>query len=407
MNFFAPRGPCYDQSRIGPAPGSEAYALDIAAAANAWNSALGSTRAPGIPSFLTGTGYDLQVAVSGGGPWCGIGSYDVTPWVITLANTCPNGGNHSDVRTTLTHELSHALGLVDNAEELGQPGVSDGCTTNLNLDGTINALVCQHDIEMVYAAYGMRHGQGLPIDFWSQPIVTGLNVTPSSLTLQPNEQAAVSVTCLRFDRAGGLQSGGGQLSPPADNCSLDGLGFTWSIDNQTIASISAGGVGRELVTGGAAGSTLLRVGLSAPPAGAQFGAIFAEMGTEIAITVPSSGPGPFRATSISGVTVPITASGTYPVWATVENQPAGTTLAVAFTLTYSNTGKTVSTGFSTTPYPLVVPPGSYSIHITATPFAGQAGTGFTTDLPVCTGSGGGGQLAPRVERPGPDAKQGC
>ena len=192
MNFFAPRVPCYDQIRIGPAPGSEAYALDIAAAANAWNSALGSTRAPGIPSFLTGTGYDLQVAVSGGGPWCGIGSYDVTPWVITLANTCPNGGNHSDVRTTLTHELSHALGLVDNAEELGQPGVSDGCTTNLNLDGTINALVCQHDIEMVYAAYGMRHGQGLPIDFWFQPIVTGLNVTPSSLTLQPNEQAAVS-----------------------------------------------------------------------------------------------------------------------------------------------------------------------------------------------------------------------
>lgn len=402
-NFFAPRVSCGTQIRVGPAPGSEAYTTEIAEAAGAWNGALVDHRAPGIPSFLPGTGYDLQVVVTGGGPWCGTGSYNATPWVITLANSCPGGGNHGDVRTTLTHELSHALGMVDNAERLGQPGVSDGCTSNLNQDGTINALVCQHDVEMVYAAYGMRGGQALPIDFWLQPIVTGLDLAPPSLTLQPTQQAQVAVTCLSFDRPGGIQSGGGQLAPPAENCSLDGLGFTWSIDNGGVASISPSG----LVTGIATGSTTVRAGLTSPPSGAQLGAVFARMGSEVSVTVPGEPPGPFRATAITGVPVPVTGAGTYAAWGTVANQPGGT-LLMAFNISYSNgVIPPTFTGFSAAPYQLVVPSGSYNIHIQAIPAVGvQPGLGFETDIPVCTG-GGGILLAARPDGPTPDAKGGC
>ena len=409
-NFFAPRVACGAQIRVGPAPGSEAYAAEIAEAADAWNNALVDSRAPGIPSFVPGTGYDLQVVVTGGGPWCGSGSYNTTPWVITLANSCPGGGNHSDVRTTLIHELSHALGMLDNAERLGQPGVSDGCTSNLNQDGTINALVCQHDVEMVYAAYGMRDGQGLPIDFWLQPIVTGLDVTPSSLTLQPTQQAQVSVTCLRFDRAGGVQAGGGQLAPPAENCSLDGLGFSWTIDNRQVADIPFSNTAVGVVTGVGTGSTTVRVGLTTPPSGGQLGAVFARMGSEVSVTVPGEPPGPFRVTAITGVPVPITSSGTYATWAAVANQPPGT-LQVAFNITYSNgVFQPIFTGFSASPYQLVVPGGSYNIHIEAIPaVGGQTGLGLTTDIPVCTdgGGGGGGQLVARLEPPTPDAKGGC
>lgn len=409
--FFAPRVPCGTQIRIGPAPGSAAYAADITEAANAWNTALVDTvRARGIPSFVPGTGYDVQVVVTGGGPWCGHGSYNTTPWVITLDNSCPGGGNRSDVRTTLTHELSHALGMVDNAEELGQPGVSDGCTSNLNLDGTINALVCQHDVEMVYAAYGMRDGQTVPIDFWSQPIVTGLDLTPSSLTLQPNQQAQVLVTCLRFDRAGGAHSGG-QFSPPAA-CNLDGLGFSWSSDSQGIASVPFSNGAANTVTGGSlvGRTTLVRAGMSVPPSGAQLGAIFARMGSEVSVTIPGPPPGPFRVTDLTGVPVPITGGGTYSLWGIAANQPSGT-LTMAFNVSYSNgVIQPVFTGFSASPYQLVVPGGSYNIHIEAIPaVGGQTGLGLTTDIPVCTdgSGGGGGQLVARLEPPTPDAKGGC
>ncbi len=309
------------------------------------------------------------------------------------------------------------LGFKDNAERLGAPGVSEGCTTNLNQDLTINALVCQHDIEAIYSAYGLR-GE-LPSDFWNQKILTGLQLDPTSATLHANETVTVTAIALVYDRSGAVAGGGGggNLAPPTVDPSLNGVSLTWSSDAVNVASISATSGNPVTIRGlssPAGGSTIVRAGVSGGlPANVQQGAIFGNMGTEVAVTVvgtgtPPPGSGPFKATGITGVPVPITAAGTYPIWASVESPPAGT-LAMAFNISYSNgVIAPIFTGWSASPYQLVVPAGSYNLQIEAIPaVGGQTGVGFVANIPVCTGGGGGGELvAPRREIT-PDAKEGC
>ncbi|MEO8295436.1 MAG: hypothetical protein ABI613_07980 [Gemmatimonadota bacterium] len=137
-------------------------------------------------------------------------------------------------------------------------------------------------------------------------------------------------------------------------------------------------------------------------------------GQEILVTV-SPGPPPgtgFRVTAINGVTPPVTVAGTYPINASVTQQPAGT-LEMSWKIVYSTVPlDTIRIAYGPNAYNLGVTGGSYTVRVYALPRSGS-GTNWTSgaegiqDFTVCTGGGGGGggdQAAPAGDN---DAVGGC
>jgi hypothetical protein len=95
-----------------------------------------------------------------------------------------------------------------------------------------------------------------------------------------------------------------------------------------------------------------------------------------------------RVTAISGAPTPITTAGTYTLSATVccGLPPYG----IKWDISYSNGVRpNVSTAYGSASYSLVVPAGSYSISVTATPRESswlRVGTALVSTYPVCTGA---------------------
>lgn len=102
-------------------------------------------------------------------------------------------------------------------------------------------------------------------------------------------------------------------------------------------------------------------------------------------------------TALTGVPTPVTGAGTYWLSATIA-QGAGP-FVVSWAVHYSNgVAPDVVTSFGANTLELVVPPGSYTITVRATPKESTyLRTGITSqfDLPVCTGGGGNGELSAR------------
>jgi hypothetical protein len=260
-------------------------------------------------------------------------------------------------------------------------------------DGSINNTVCRHEVEKVYAAYGIVPLAGISVtNFYGRHIITGLNATPSSVTLAIGATANISVTQLLF-------ANGAFASAP-----LGSVGLTWGSDAFSIATVNNTGT----ITAQATGQTTVRAKLigSSVPSTYQISGVMAQDGQGIAVTVstaPPPGPG-FRVYDITGVPQPITASATYTFRAQVVDGGDPATLQVKWDIWASNQAfDSISTAYGSTSYSLRVPAGSYRIRAYARPRNGTVyGGGYIEDFPVCTGSGGGGNgLA------GPDAVGGC
>ncbi|MGH7659105.1 MAG: hypothetical protein ACREL6_12800, partial [Gemmatimonadales bacterium] len=295
----------------------------------------------------------------------------------------------------------HVLGFQSGSHKSGIEGVSDDCATELDQFGGPGSRVCQHIVETIYFAYGFR--TALPTDFWSRPIVTGLGVAPSQLTMEEGETDTIRVTDLRFARS--------QTGPQP----LGGVNLTFATASGTQDVI---GVSDSIIISAEAGTDTVRIHIAGGLSSSwQLGGVMANFGKEIPVTVigpPPPPPGPFRVADLTGAPQPITSSGTYGLRATVTNPPPGT-LTIRWRIEYSigPDGDPLirQTGFYPNYYALDVHPGSYNIRVTATPRVGTTtGGAYTENFPVCTSGGGGGGgpwLAGPVPDDGTDAKQGC
>jgi len=312
---------------------------------------------------------------------------------------CPED-EADDFQTVLIHEMTGVLGYSDGIENK----VPVNCVTYRVAGAPINTSPCQHELEYIYAAYGY-----LTINvntFWSTPIVTGFVNLPTSVTLVQGDSQVVMATGLHFAR---------QLTP---NAPLGSVSITWSSDDENVVQKPPAGASSKLKALNV-GTTTVRAKIASGLSSSYLrGAVLTWAGHEITVTVtapPPPPPGPFKVTDITGLTPPATEAGTYPLTATVANQPTGT-LKIRWQVTYSNgVLGPLDSGYGPNGYALQVPAGSYSIRVTATPRSYQGanyfqGTAQIRDYPVCTEGGGGGGNYVAYQTGGeetPDVVGGC
>ncbi len=403
VGTFIPYFSCFAVIGVSAEAGSEGAGDAIQVATAAWDSALNAGRARGAPTLQAGGG-DVFVRVEGNSQaYCGRVTDPPAPFTVRLISSTPNEcapSNSSGMATALTHELSHVLGFQDNGEKVaGLPEITDGCTTQLPTDHTvIHSTVCQHEADLVYAAYGLRRSP-LPVDFWFRYIVTGVTLSPTSITLNPGDPpVTVTASALQFANFYG----------PGPNPALGSVALEWKADLSDVARVSSTGASTASVSAGIlSGATTVRAGIaSGLPTGYQLSALMESLGSEVATTVVSGGGGGFRVTDITGITPPIHTAGTHGLTAHVTGQPPeGYT--IQWHVTYSNHVRAdTTTAYGPPTFSLAVEDGSYNIQVTATPHGtkGSVGTAMISDFPVCTG--GGGDLAP-TRNPKPDAVGGC
>jgi hypothetical protein len=428
VGTFYPLFSCGAIIKVRPAVGSESYAGAIDAALDEWKSAFASTGVA-LPQFVLRPSSDATAQVSvkvwGSSPtYCGFspnGTGQIDLRAATSAQCSTVLAHHDDITTTLVHELTHVLGFVGGGgEKLGVSPYSDQCTTYLPAnpddpdDRHINGLVCQHDLEYILGGYGYRSAE-LPANFWSRHIVTGVALTPASLTLVVNDSAQLVAGNLLFARSGSMNS-----------APRGAVQVARSAVDQDVAQVSA-----DRVVGVGIGATFVRVNVvpGSLPTTWQLGGLMAQRGDSIPVTVTAASPPPpgggYRVVAISGASTPIYDAGTYPLSAVVTPSVPS---AIRWGITYSNGVRpNVITGYGTSGYSLIVEPGSYNIQIVATPRYGSGsqaspyvyGVPSTFDFPVCTdGEGGGGPIEPSlgskepeggvpVVLPGTEAVEGC
>ncbi len=362
--------------------GPASRAGDIQAATAAWSGALKHISVTGMPrpDWTPGTGQVQVVVIAGPNPnnlWCG--AVNDPPANIFMYpqghSSCTN--NPGDFLTILTHEMSHVMGYNSTLE--GPNVVPGNCALYLPASGSI----CQHEIEYLYAAYfpsSPVHPVGT--DFWSRRFVTGLQVTPTSVTVQATQTAAVTANALLFGR---------QIAP--SSAPLGGAAIQWSNDFPAISSVNSG-----VITGLSTGNDTVRAKVTSGLGTYKLGTVMSSAGQPIPVTV-TAGPPPgtgFRVTAITGAPHPITSTpNIYSLTASVTQQPAGT-LQIKWKIVYSNfPSDTIRVDYGPNSYALNTSSGSYSVRVYATPRSGSGtswvyGAEGIQDFPVCTGGGGGG-----------------
>jgi len=323
----------------------------------------------------------------GFGAWCGATAGDGTR--VDMIHTCTS--NSSDYTTTMVHELAHVYGFTTQWSQAGVAGVSDRCAINLPNDGTINAVPCQHDIEMVYLGYGQG---AVPLvtqadfdAFWADHIATGINL-PTADTLVVGAGKQYTPTQLQFTN--GQKIGG---------LSLTGISLDWTSSDPSILRVDSPTIVRALT----AGSATITVKVSSPlPPGHRLGAVLKNRGHQIAVEVVTASA-TFRVTAIAVDQEPaITVPGTHGFTATTIGTPPP---SPQYTWTFIRSGvvpdtTVMATATGTAWY--FVPGGSYTLMVTAQP---SGGFGLTRFVNVCTGSLA---LAPGSgSEPSPDAVGGC
>ncbi|MEO8295437.1 MAG: Ig-like domain-containing protein [Gemmatimonadota bacterium] len=222
--------------------GPSQWQAAVQTAANVWNTALGDPAAGGVPSLVWGgtTNGDTQILLSGSGSlWCG-GTNGPPTFILMTAkvgSSCPT--NAAIFSTALVHEFAHVMGFKDGALE--KQISPTNCAIHLPDNGTINGNVCQHEVEYVYAVYGFRSAPAA--NFWSTPVVTGLAVSPTSVSIQVGQAQTLVPSLLVFAR---------QMTPSA---ALGSTGVIWISDRNDIATVNQS---NGIITGISAGSTIVR-----------------------------------------------------------------------------------------------------------------------------------------------------
>ena len=185
----------------------------LSSAVSRWNG--GVLSGFGLPSFTMSTGTQtITVSISGSGDYyCGQVP-DKTHLNISRypsGNGCSHPGRLSTntLSNLFLHELSHSIGFQDGAwHKPSSTQYTGHCATALYTAGRpLNAALCQHEIEAIYASYGLRSSA----PNLSKHVMTGLaGLGPISVNL--GATGTLSVTALRFNRVNGSFCGQGDTT---------------------------------------------------------------------------------------------------------------------------------------------------------------------------------------------------
>ena len=311
--------------------------------------------------------------------------------------TC--GANAStSLKDVLVHELAHVLGF--NSQWHKNSPLPGGCVHQLPEEG-LNTSPCQHEIELIYAAYGYGTiSSSSLLTFGTQRIITGLATSPTSVNIDASAQDTISVTAKVFGRQGVANEPGAPS-------------LTWmpsSPANLTITELGSDAVVR--VSGDPGTHTAFARATGGAGSGNRIGTWMSVVGHAVPVTItgsepPPPPPAPLRVTDISiGGSTPVTSSGYKSLTASVSGS-YGYPVTIRWRVSYSN-GVRPPLDFHDDQWTSVyVAAGSYTLSVTATPGTGY---GIQENFPVCTGSdGGGGGNLQRVPDGGatPTAVEGC
>lgn len=274
------------------------------AAATEWNSAF--PEGLGLPRFqqgLTGATFsvsmDVNTATSGNvhGETYGLGSNAMTVKLFTDEAVTGAGA----VGPILLHELNHVVGFENPWwEGQNQDSMMSGhCARGPNgpFRSYVRTTICQHEIEYVLYAYGIR----LTEPHMDRHIITDFNLNPILMT--PNSQQSFTVTRLAANK------GNPSICINVDDCGVTPgpNDLAWASSNSSVFTVSSTGLSPIVTAGSTPGTAYLRASLASnvyDVATFVHDSVLVTVATCTSISLNPSGP----QTLYPGTSVDITAS---------------------------------------------------------------------------------------------------
>lgn len=295
---------CGDVVRLAtPAGMTSGEVSALSSAVAGWNGAV--LGAYGLPQFTMSAGNrTITVSISGAGDYY-CGQVPVKTQLNIARFATASGCSHPGRLSTGTlgnlflHELSHSVGFQSGVwHKPSTEAITGHCAGALYSAGRpLNSGVCQHEVEAIHAAYGLRS----TAPDLAKHVLTGL-AGLTSLSLSPGGTGTLTVSSLRFWRANGTLCGQPDTTACFGTASPSGASLSWSTSNAGVASLSGSGASRT-VTGNAAGVATISVDATTPTY--ERAATFGGPGTGTAATVtvvaqpPAGPPTNLGATSIA------------------------------------------------------------------------------------------------------------
>lgn len=322
------------------------------------------------------------------GPWCDITNMgNPSERAILFFNDpigtgkCPT--NVGELPDVAVHSLGHVLGLLSDMHKVGRehPGVSDHCSINLPLDGSVNPGICQHELDALYLAYEVWPGT-LPIDpeqFWGRHIISGLTIGPPNVPIEQDETYDFVPAGPFFRYAG---------TPP----SVSSLVLDWATTDNRVGFV-ADGTNRFVAVGVGSATVTARPSSAGLPSGVIRSVFLTNSGPSatVSVTAPTAGPG-YRVTDIVGPGTPIQESGSFAFTASVFNGGTAGNLRTSWAIVRSDApADTVTTSAVGATASIPVSPGSYTLRLVVTPHDLQSqrtGLSYIEDFTVCTEGAG-------------------
>ncbi len=412
--FNARQWPC--DSIVQFYTGNPFIQSDLDGAVEAWRTKISAAGFGGLPFFTTTTSSGNASATvtgpSSGTEYCGRWFEESDSLAVYADATCLAEvlNNKGSLTALLQHEVGHAVGWVGKSvhKDLFVTGVSDHCVMHLPNDGSINPTICAHEIEGLFAGYGVTtYDAG---NFYNKQFVVG-SASPFSATLamEVGDTVVLSPGAWMLDR-------GGTVSGSASN-------YTWS--STTAAATVSGGTVIAL----AGGATTIRA-LPTTSGTYLFAHPFRTTGvaTLVTITAPVLLPINLAVTGIASSasdSMPIYDPGTYSLLALIGT---GDTTGVTYKwiIKYSHTpNDSIMSHTSALPpwgprassFGVADPIGSYTVTVRAIPgrvtivgtdTTRTVGSASVRDFTVCPRPAGEQMLRAEVpEGEGTNAVHGC
>lgn len=360
--FAARQWPC--DSIVRFYTGNPFMRSDLDGAVEAWQTKINAAGFTPLPTFTTttipGAASAKVTGPSSGTEYCGRWFENSDSLAVYADATCTSEllNNKGSLTALLQHEIGHAVGWVGNAvhKDLFVAGVSDHCVMHLPNDGSINPTICAHEIEGLFAGYGVTPYDGE--NFYNKQFVVG-SASPfaSALEMEVGDTVILSPGAWLLDR-GGTVSGSGS-------------NYSWS--STTGAATVSGGT----VIAVGAGTTTIRA-LPSTSSTYLIAHPFRTTGVATTVTITAADPINLAVTGIASSaadSLPIYDSGTYSLLALIGT---GDTTGVTYkwVIKYSHipndsivshTGALPPWGPRASSFTIPEPIGSYTVTVRAIP----------------------------------------